>query len=202
MWIGNTSDAERLSFVVRGNSVTKAKDAEVKKNDNNSNNIAIDGIAFSLSAEGMRELEKKKMEEQKQEEKEKKLQEQQQQLEMLQMQLDSIQEQTEASEEGWDALGKCLTIALRITNGDNVPPSDIQFLQEHNQELFMQAMSMRMPKKDPEDYESILEEEKEDNEESGASVVDSGMDLTSIESAAPESGTASAAAPATDSGSE
>lgn len=97
-------------------------------------------------------------------------------LSFLQDQLDSIKEQEKAGEEGWNTLGKCLRIAARIAAGDNVPQQDMQYLQEHNPELYMKAMLLRMPKEDPEDYESVLEDE-EDNESDGAGsarVVESG----------------------------
>ncbi len=110
-----------------------------------------------------------------------KLKEQDNFLSFLQDQLDSIQEQKEAGEDGWEEFGKCLKIAMSIASGDNVPQQDIQYLKEHNPELFGQAMALRMPKKDPEDCESVLEDEdSEGSEDSGsgsARIVESGASV-------------------------
>lgn len=107
-----------------------------------------------------------------------KLEEQDNFLSFLQDQLDSIQEQKEAGEDGWEEFGKCLKIAMSIASGDNVPTQDVQYLKEHNPELFGQAMALRMPKKDPKDCESVLEDEdSEGSEDSGsgsARIVESG----------------------------
>ena len=81
----------------------------------------------------------------------KKLGEQEALLETLQMQLENTKEQVKAQEEAWDS---------------NVPTQDIEYLKEKNPDLFMQSMSLRMPKKDPEDCDSVLDEE-EDEEASG-----------------------------------
>ena len=113
-------------------------------------------------------------------------------LDMLQRHMDSMKEQEEAGEEAWSTYGKCLTIAIRISSGDNVPLSDMEYLKEHNMELYTQAMTLRMPKKDPKDYDSVLEDEEEDSEseESSGSVVETGITETasasdSVEAAAP-----------------
>lgn len=112
-----------------------------------------------------------------------KLEEQDNFLSFLQDQLDSIQQQKEAGEDGWEEFGKCLKIAMSIASGDNVPQQDIQYLKEHNPELFGQAMALRMPKKDPEDCESVLDDEdsegSEDSGSSSARVVESGTSAAS-----------------------
>lgn len=77
------------------------------------------------------------------------------------------QEQLEASKEGGkDArmMAKCYLIARRITAGDTVPDKDIRYLQKNDQELYTMAMKMRVPKKDPKEYDSVLEEEDQDED--------------------------------------
>lgn len=179
MWITNTSSTtekqDTIQVVKRETTMQGTQTMKISTqgtngvvSSTNGGDIVLSGVSLNISEEGKQKLEEKET-----------------QLTMLQEQLKQIQEQTEASEEGWDALGKCLTIALRISAGDNVPASDIQYLQEHNQELFMQAMSLRRPKKDPEDYDSVLEDEDKEGEGNGetgsARVAESGSSAEGME---------------------
>lgn len=54
---------------------------------------------------------------------------------------------------------KCLRIAMRIIQGDNVPHKDDKFLMQNNPDLHLQAWSLRQYKADPEDHDSETEEE-------------------------------------------
>lgn len=74
-------------------------------------------------------------------------------------------ESAKASGEESKTLAKCMKIAISIMRGDVVPLKDQQYLQKNNQELFAQAMKMRMPKEKPEKCKSVLEEEDETNDE-------------------------------------
>ncbi len=85
-------------------------------------------------------------------------------MDMLEKQLESSNEEAESTAEGFAAFGKCLTIAQRITRGDNVPQKDIKYLMEKEPDLYKQAIMLRRPNNDPKDYESVLEDE--DNESS------------------------------------
>ncbi len=85
-----------------------------------------------------------------------------QQHSLIQSQLDAMQ--TKKSE--LDALGKhlktqskCQKIAASIMKGDRVPPEDLAYLMKNDPEGYKLAMAMRRPKKDPEDCESVLDEE-------------------------------------------
>lgn len=80
----------------------------------------------------------------------------------LQDLLSSSKDQIEGSQKSMDALSRCMTIARRIANGDQVPYKDIKFLMDNNPDLFQMAMSTRMPKRNPEKYKSVLEDEEED----------------------------------------
>lgn len=59
---------------------------------------------------------------------------------------------------------KCLKIMRRIMNGDRVPDKDRQFLAENAPDMLRQALLFRRPNPKPKDYESLLEEEKQDGE--------------------------------------
>lgn len=54
---------------------------------------------------------------------------------------------------------KCLQISSRIINGDNVPAEDIQFLAEKEPKLFTDSILLRQEKRNPKDYDSLLEDE-------------------------------------------
>ena len=78
---------------------------------------------------------------------------------MLKEMAENSKEQCEAMEEGFDVLAKCFAIAMKIQKGDNVPQSDHEFLLENNPDLYEMAMAMREFKEDPEDCESVLEDD-------------------------------------------
>lgn len=81
-----------------------------------------------------------------------------------------------------DMMNKCQKIAAAIMRGDRVPPEDLQYLMEHDQEGYKMALAMRKPKKDPEDVESVLDDE--DRKAGSAEGADSGGE--SPEVSAPE----------------
>ena len=82
--------------------------------------------------------------------------------EQLQTQMDSIRETNDIASKGTDILVKCMRIAMRIVQGDNIPQKDDQFLAEKNPELHMRAWMLRVPKDDPKNHDSELIDE--DNE--------------------------------------
>lgn len=87
-------------------------------------------------------------------------------------QLDGDEEesgQLDAMKDAIDALMKCMKIASRIMDGDNVPPKDQQYLMENQPDLYKMAVAMRRPKEDPKDWDSLLEDE-EGSQESGEAV--------------------------------
>jgi hypothetical protein len=59
-----------------------------------------------------------------------------------------------------------LKIAMRISNGDNVPREDHRFLMEFDAGLYNQAVNMGVIARNnnPEDYDSLLEEPSENND--------------------------------------
>jgi hypothetical protein len=58
----------------------------------------------------------------------------------------------------FDALAKCLKIASRIINGDNVPKKDDKFLYENYPGMHMRAWLLRKKNDDPKDYESLVDD--------------------------------------------
>ncbi len=85
----------------------------------------------------------------------------------MQQQLDNAKQAAEAKMEETKMKLRCLQIALSIMNGDNVPPEDEKYLMDHDPELHFRAIMMRRLKEDPEEKESVLEDE-EQKEEGGA----------------------------------
>ena len=87
---------------------------------------------------------------------------------MYQEMMENTKEASEAQEEGIGDLARAMEIARRILDGDIVPAQDEKFLMEFNSEMYMRVKSMAKLKEEPEKYDSLLEEEEEDNGKSGA----------------------------------
>lgn len=54
---------------------------------------------------------------------------------------------------------KCQKIAARIQAGDKVPPQDERYLQENDPQTYQLAIALRQPKKDPKEWDTLLEDE-------------------------------------------
>lgn len=63
-----------------------------------------------------------------------------------------------------DPLVKCIKISMRIIAGDNVPEQDEAYLLEHFPEMYSSAMTFRRQKEDAKNYDSLIEDDKNDNE--------------------------------------
>lgn len=113
-----------------------------------------DGATVAISAEGLGLSQKeKKKDTTAQEAIERK---------MYQEMLESANEAAEAQGEGYADMAKALEIARRILNGDIVPAQDEKFLMEYNSEIYMRVKSMAKVKEDPEEYDTLLEEEEDE----------------------------------------
>lgn len=104
--------------------------------------------------------------------------------EMYQEQAEAAKEAAEATGEGFEDMARALEIARRMMNGDRVPGSDEKFLMDFDKDMYLGAKSMQglAQKKDPKDYDSLLEEEEQEEdsvqENGGEIVVDaSGLNL-------------------------
>ena len=60
-------------------------------------------------------------------------------------------------------MDKCRIIASRIIKGDKVPPQDEKFLMESDPEGYKLALACRQPKRNPKKWDSILEDEDQEN---------------------------------------
>ena len=56
-------------------------------------------------------------------------------------------------------MDKCQKIAARIQRGDKVPPQDERYLMDHDPDGYKLALATREPKKNPKEWETVLEEE-------------------------------------------
>ena len=92
-------------------------------------------------------------------------------------------------------LSKCQKIAASIMKGNHVPPEDLRYLMENDPAGYKLAMAMRRENPDPEDEESVLDEE----DKNGGSVEDAesgGGESPSVEAVGPSSGSGEASDPA------
>ena len=79
--------------------------------------------------------------------------------------MESAKQQGEAMEEYVEDLGKIMEVARRLMDGDIVPPTDEKKLMEYSMELYQSAKNIGalVKKKEKEEYESLWEEEEEEN---------------------------------------
>ena len=61
--------------------------------------------------------------------------------------------------QGLRVLELCQKIAASLRKGDKVPPEDLKFLMENDPAGYRLAMAMRRHKEDPEEVDSVLEDE-------------------------------------------
>ena len=95
--------------------------------------------------------------------------------------------------QGLKVLEMCQKIAASIMKGDNVPPEDLKFLMENDPDGYRLAMALRRHKEDPEDVDSVLEDEE--NRDDSAGETDGGGEAPSVEATgASESGGGASAA--------
>jgi hypothetical protein len=113
----------------------------------------------------------------------------------LKEELEAAREAAKAQADYFKIMRICMEIAARIIRGDNVPQSDEDFLLEHAPGLYKIAMSVRnYNKEDPEDHESLLDDDKEKSPAQKALGEDMANQLNASASSggAASSGTASA----------
>ncbi len=99
--------------------------------------------------------------------------------------LEQHKKQTEGVDSAFDDFAKCIKIALRIMNGDQVPLQDHRFLAEKEPALYENAIMMRRHNEDPEKHDSLLDDEKKDT---------AAADISSSEATVPDAQPAAAAA--------
>ena len=94
--------------------------------------------------------------------------------------LDTAKDQLDAMEKKLKVMSKCQKIAASIMRGDRVPPEDMAYLMNNDPEGYKLAMAMRRENPDPEDCESVLDEEDRKGERDEAS---GGGEAPSVEAA-------------------
>lgn len=100
--------------------------------------------------------------------------------------LETEKKKLDGMDEKLKTMNKCQKIAAAIMRGDRVPPEDLRYLIEHDQEGYKLALAMRRPKKDPEDVESVLDEE--DRNGGKTEEADGGGEAPSVEAAGASEG--------------
>lgn len=106
--------------------------------------------------------------------------------------LDNANNQIDAMTKALKVLLTCQKISASIIKGDNVPPEDIQYLIENDPEGYKMALALRRPKDDPEDCESVLDDE----DKNGSVQKSCGAEAPSISAPEAASGGGEASAPA------
>lgn len=89
-----------------------------------------------------------------------------------------------ALSESLKVMDRCQKIASRIMKGDKVPPQDEQYLMECDPDGYKLALACRVPKENPKKWESVLEDEEQENGSAGEA--ESGGETAEAESSAVE----------------
>lgn len=83
-------------------------------------------------------------------------------------QIEQLRKETQSNGEEAKKIAKCLKIAMEIAAGNVVPKQEQEYLRKNNPEMFAKAMEMRIPKEEPEECESVLEDgDMENGRETG-----------------------------------
>ncbi len=90
------------------------------------------------------------------------------QLDDLTRQVEVGQESLKAQMNQIEVRRKCMTIAIRIMNGDNVPRQDYKYLAKNDMGLYSTAITCRMQKENPKDHKRVSTEDNPDNAINGA----------------------------------
>lgn len=105
--------------------------------------------------------------------------------------LDTAKNRLKRMEDELDILNKCQKIAASIMKGNRVPPEDLRYLMEHDQAGYKLAMAMRRENPDPEDEESVLDDEDRNGavEGSGGGEAFPGLSVPAPGGGTPDTGT-------------
>ena len=83
--------------------------------------------------------------------------------------------------QGLKVLELCEKIAASIMRGDKVPIEDLRFLMENDPDGYRLAMALRRHKEDPEEVDSVLEDEE--NRDGSADSTEGGGEAPPVEAA-------------------
>ena len=84
--------------------------------------------------------------------------------------LRQLEEASDPSNNPYDSFIKCIQIAMRIMNGDKVPRKDEKFLLENEPQMYSNALLLRRQNDKPKEYDSLLEDEKDDSNDGTSTV--------------------------------
>ena len=80
-------------------------------------------------------------------------------VDYMKTQLEQMRESNKASAKEADARVKCMMIAMRFINGDEVPDADLKFLAKNDLELYLKAISLRRQNDDPKKYNKLTDDD-------------------------------------------
>lgn len=187
MELRTTSRLQRSEQLTKA--VAKREEVSAKvKTQPSQRHTPTDNLTLSRQALAYLEEQNRRRWEQAQE----KLQREMTQANDLLNELDNANDQIDAMTKALKVLLKCQKISASIIKGDNVPPEDMQYLMENDPEGYKMAIALRRPKDDPEDCESVLDDEDKNRstQQSG------GGEAPSISAPEAASGGGEASAPA------
>jgi hypothetical protein len=139
------------------------KTAQQKQGGQNEPAASADGTAafttpqdtVDISAGDSQQLQKKSLQ--------KRYKDAQGQMDEMRQQLESAKTQAKAAGESAEVKMKCITIAMRIMSGDEVPREDHRYLAKHDLELYCKAITMRVAREKPRHYKRISEDEDDES---------------------------------------
>ena len=166
MKINKTSGGSVLKVINQAVEDSK-KSAASKKSTAEDISITAPPARSALTLEDTIELSQNAKDSAKKNDKRSKLDERRNELEALRRELERINEMNEGAAEGWRNKIKALRIAMRIISGHNVPEEDHRFLREADIDLYTRAITMRIEKQDPDDYDRLSEDEEERADKAG-----------------------------------
>ena len=160
MKINKTSGDSVLKVITQAAEDSR-KSVASKKSTAEDKSFTAPSARSGLTLDDTIELSREAKDTAKQNDKRSKLDERRDELQALRRELERINEMNEGAAEGWRNKIKALRIAMRIISGHNVPEEDHRFLREADIDLYTRAITMRIEKQDPDDYDRLSEDEEE-----------------------------------------
>lgn len=153
------------SVSVNGNHIQVHAGAGTVLDQYRENGVDLD-LSGMVSAESVSVYTEEEIEKMRKEESEKRLRE------SYQEQAEAAKEAAEGMSEEFGDLAKAVEIARRLMHGDIVPQSDEKFLMDFDKDMYLGAKSMQAlaQNEDAKKYDSLLDDEEEEEGESSVSV--------------------------------
>jgi len=95
----------------------------------------------------------------------------------MKQQIKQTQEQGKAEANAMRIRLKCMLIATRIMQGDEVPKEDMRYLAKNDIELYNKAILMKIANENPKKHKKISDDDKEPDSSKGATDI-SGIDAS------------------------